>query len=215
MKANLVEIYKLGYNALQLVGWLSVLLLACSGISSASSIFVDGGSAVTFASGAVLFWIQWTAVLEVLNAVWKIVPAPFFTTALQVLSRVTLVSVLRLIPETRASFGVVLLTFAWSITEVLRSSYYISSLLENTPAALLWLRYSLFVVLYPTGVTGELLVLYSAFHALKHGGHLFGIGWVIPLAGMALYPPGFYKLFMHMISQRSKKLSLQPKTHGH
>jgi hypothetical protein len=35
--------------------------------------------------------------------------------------------------------------------------------MENTPHWLFWLRYSLFAVLYPTGITGELGCMYHGY----------------------------------------------------
>lgn len=58
-----------------------------------------------------------------------------------------------------------LATFSWCLVEVPRYSFYATNILGITPAPLLWLRYSLFSVLYPTGITGE---LGSTWLALKY-----------------------------------------------
>ena len=49
-----------------------------------------------------------------------------------------------------------LATLSWCLVEVPRYAYYATNILHITPKPLLWLRYSLFGVLYPTGITGEL-----------------------------------------------------------
>ena len=57
--------------------------------------------------------------------------------------------------------------FSWALVEVPRYAFYVMALLtgdatKKTPYALFWMRYSLFAVLYPTGITGELTVFYHA-----------------------------------------------------
>ena len=56
---------------------------------------------------------------------------------------------------------------SWSLVEVPRYAFYLAALVtgdatKKTPYPLFWLRYSLFAVLYPTGITGELTVFLAA-----------------------------------------------------
>ena len=56
---------------------------------------------------------------------------------------------------------------SWSLVEVPRYAFYVMALIsgdatKKTPFWLFWLRYSLFAVLYPTGITGELTVFFKA-----------------------------------------------------
>ena len=56
---------------------------------------------------------------------------------------------------------------SWSLVEIFRYMFYASALVtgdatKKTPFPLFWLRYSLFAVLYPTGITGELTVFFAA-----------------------------------------------------
>ena len=55
------------------------------------------------------------------------------------------------------------MVLAWSVTEVIRYSTYATNLLGFQPYVLLWLRYSLFWVLYPIGASSEAFVNYSTF----------------------------------------------------
>ena len=55
------------------------------------------------------------------------------------------------------------MVLAWSITEIIRYSYYTSSLLNVKIGLLTWLRYTLFIILYPLGAGSELLCIYKAF----------------------------------------------------
>jgi very-long-chain (3R)-3-hydroxyacyl-CoA dehydratase len=49
---------------------------------------------------------------------------------------------------------------SWSLVEVPRYLFYAVKEITDVPYALLWLRYSLFAILYPTGITGELGCMY-------------------------------------------------------
>ena len=53
------------------------------------------------------------------------------------------------------------------MVEVPRYAFYLAAIAtgdatKGTPFPLFWLRYSLFAVLYPTGITGELTVFFAA-----------------------------------------------------
>ena len=62
---------------------------------------------------------------------------------------------------------------SWSLVEVPRYLFYIVKLLNvSMPSWLLFLRYNLFLVLYPTGITGEILTIYRSLPFIKST-HLF------------------------------------------
>lgn len=66
-----------------------------------------------------------------------------------------------------AQWGAGLMILSWSSVEVPRYAFYVAALLKGdatkgTPYPLFWLRYSLFAVLYPTGITGEVTVFLAA-----------------------------------------------------
>jgi hypothetical protein len=61
------------------------------------------------------------------------------------------------------------MVLSWSSVEVPRYAFYVAALItgdatKKTPYPLFWLRYSLFAVLYPTGIVGELSVFLAAAH---------------------------------------------------
>lgn len=53
------------------------------------------------------------------------------------------------------------MVLSWSLTEVVRYTFYACNLLGTEPAPLLFLRYTLFYVLYPTGASSEALLIYA------------------------------------------------------
>ncbi|VDO62429.1 unnamed protein product [Onchocerca flexuosa] len=123
---------------------------------------------------------------------------------MQVYSRVTLVwLILYKVVSAQVSIGVLFLLMAWSITEVIRYSYYALALINAVSNLHTWLRqvlYSLFIVLYPLGVTGELLVILAALSEVSTKKHftmelpnVFNIGfsfWWYLIAYIILYMPG-------------------------
>lgn len=92
---------------------------------------------------------------------------------------------------------------AWSITEIIRYSYFMLNLIGSVPAFLTWLRYNTFYVLYPIGITSEMLLIFNASNAVVGGGggaDNIWLQWVI--RGILLgYVPGSwfpqFKPFYH------------------
>lgn len=144
-------------------------------------------------------------------------------------------------PNAIYSPGLPLALLAWSITEIIRYGFYGFNLLNIVPDILTFLRlipfiqfrsfdscqthffsivsidrYTLFIVLYPTGVTGELLCLYWAqsyaskskiwsielpnTYNFTFSYHYFL--WIV----MLLYIPLFPQLYLHMFTLRKKVL---------
>ena len=61
-----------------------------------------------------------------------------------------------------------ILIISWSLVEVPRYLFYLVKLLGlSMPDWLLFLRYNLFYVLYPTGITGEMWVIVKALKFIK------------------------------------------------
>ena len=51
---------------------------------------------------------------------------------------------------------------AWSTTEIIRYTYFMLNLVGIVPGLLTWLRYNTFYVLYPVGITSEMLLIFKA-----------------------------------------------------
>jgi hypothetical protein len=82
---------------------------------------------------------------------------------------------------------------AWSVTEVIRYTYFALSLAGALPTLLTWVRYSTFFVLYPMGITSECMLVYAAT------GPAAQISPVAPLvlyAILAIYVPGAFLLLL-------------------
>ncbi|QLL33827.1 hypothetical protein HG536_0F01520 [Torulaspora globosa] len=152
-------------------------------------------------------YIQCGAVIEILNSALGIVRSPLLTTCAQVASRLLVVlGIFQCVPDTEAAKTILYVTLltAWSITEVVRYLFYFCTLCfkNGPPVPLTFLRYNLFLVLYPLGVASELLIIHSAL-PLAESTYGAPYKWAL-IAGMLAYVPGFPVLFGHMLAQRKK-----------
>ena len=101
--------------------------------------------------------VQSAAVLEIVHCAVGLVRSGVFATTLQVFSRIGIVwGILRTTPEVQTHGAMASLLIMWSLTEVVRYAFYTVQLLKvPVPAALLWVRYSLFIVAYPVSGAGR------------------------------------------------------------
>ena len=101
---------------------------------------------------------------------------------------------------------------------MVRYPYYVANLTGNVSYAHKWLRYSLFVPLYPLGIVAEMGVLVLSIPALQREG-LFGVAdftlvgsvtlWMAFIGALlSLYIPGFPVMYKYMQLQRQKNLKL-------
>jgi hypothetical protein len=113
--------------------------------------------------------------------------------------------------------GVPSLLLCWGITEVVRYSFYFFKLLGTVPHAIVWARYTFFIVLYPLGVSSELWCAYSGFeHLVKSGAfsvampNAYNIALHFPSIQVMFflgYVPGFPMLYQYMLKQRKSVLA--------
>ena len=124
-----------------------------------------------------MFIFQTAALMEVVHPILGLVKTSVILTLFQVASRLFLIwGVLSPVPKTQNSWGFIMLLAAWTITEIIRYrfgalgpimtqclnmilcfSYYAFNQLSLSPYVLTYLRYTLFIFLYPLGVTGEIM----------------------------------------------------------
>ncbi|XP_049800898.1 very-long-chain (3R)-3-hydroxyacyl-CoA dehydratase 2 [Schistocerca nitens] len=204
--------YLFAYNVVQFLGWSYILFLTIRHHLQPSK--------------SVILWevvklpiciFQNAAALEILHAALKLVPSSVVVTTFQVFSRVFAVcGVLLATPTAPLSIGVSLAMLAWSISEITRYLYYALNIAGFVPYALIWCRYTFFMVLYPIGITGELLCMYAAQTYVSKTNmwsvslpnpfnFTFSYSYFVIII-MLLYIPIFPQLFLHMVSQRRKFL---------
>eukprot|EP00301_Raphidiophrys_heterophryoidea_P026923 c9393_g1_i1.p1 GENE.c9393_g1_i1~~c9393_g1_i1.p1 ORF type:complete len:771 (-),score=263.09 c9393_g1_i1:258-2495(-) len=157
-----VRIYLTAYNFFQTVGW-----CVCFGATvkyladpSTGTVWQHAGNYVTI--------YQFVAILEILHSALGFVSADTFTTFIQVFSRLLLVGIVSTNPVTHTHWGVALMLFCWTLTEVVRYGYFAVKLAGLEISVLTWLRYSLFFVLYPAGVLGEVMTATAALPTMHY-----------------------------------------------
>ena len=169
-----------------------------------------------------LLFFQTCAVLEIVHAMLGMVKSNVLLTFMQVFSRVGIVwGVIQPVKEVHDQAGFSMLLVAWTITEIIRYLFYTFLLMGISSHLLLWLRYTLFIVLYPLGVTGELVTIYYSLSPVRDSGLYsislpnalnFSLNYHLVLIGtIPLYVIFFPQLYFHMFAQRKKQLDTQLK----
>ncbi|XP_064419311.1 very-long-chain (3R)-3-hydroxyacyl-CoA dehydratase 2 [Latimeria chalumnae] len=210
---TLATAYLVLYNVVMTAGWLVIAV----GLVRA---YLARGSyhGLYYSIEKPLKFFQTGALLEVLHCAVGIVPSSVVLTGFQVMSRVFLTwAVTHSVKEVQREDGVLLFIIAWTVTEIIRYSFYTFSLLNHLPYLIKWARYTLFIVLYPMGVTGELLTIYAALPAVRQSGmysvtlpnkYNFSFDYyTFLILVMISYIPIFPQLYFHMLHQRRKVLA--------
>lgn len=155
------------YNLAAAAGWAYVLSVCIKHIFFKETVTTD----VWTETEKELKIVQTMAALEVVHAMVGLVGSGVVTTFMQVFSRVwTLWAVMNITPYDSYPYQTIFYLLAvtsWSLVEVPRYLFYATELYGICPYALKWIRYSLFAVLYPTGISGELGSMYFAYLYLK------------------------------------------------
>ena len=209
--------YLLAYNAVSFLLWSTVTLRAILLIPALAS--HDKLYGLYDALFQFLRATQTLALLEIAHATLGLVRASPVTTAMQVASRLMLVwGVLTPDPQivaTTNAFGRIQqgttvgpaalagCHLAWGITEMIRYGFFVwkEGVSDQVPDWLVWLRYNTFFVLYPIGISSECALMYLALGPAQEG--KTGYDWVLK-AVLAIYVPGSYILYTHMMAQGRK-----------
>lgn len=133
--------------------------------------------------------LQCSSIRSDSNRAPGLVRSPLPTTVMQVSSRLLLIwAVVNRYPSSTAPspfYSSMLL--AWSITEVIRYSYFVWNLQGNgVPGLVTWLRYNTFYVLYPIGISSECILVWKASTVAERPLQL--LFWGV----LGVYVPGNY-----------------------
>ncbi|KAJ7953523.1 Very-long-chain (3R)-3-hydroxyacyl-CoA dehydratase [Quillaja saponaria] len=201
------------YNWTLFAGWFQVLYLVLKTLNESSH------ENVYNAAEKPLLLAQTAAVLEILHGLVGLVRSPVTATLPQISSRLFVTwGILWSFPETRSHVLVSSLLISWSITEIIRYSFFgLKEAFGFAPSWLLWLRYSTFIVLYPTGITSEVGLIYIALKYIKESEKYcirmpnkwnFSFDYFYAsILVLGIYVPGSPHLYGYMLAQRKKALS--------
>lgn len=113
------------------------------------------------------------------------------TTLMQVASRFLLVwAIVDVFPFLALSPFYSSMLIAWSVTEIIRYSFFALSLSGYQPKFLTWLRYNTFFVLYPIGISSECMLIWFATDPAGNINELYK--WAL-YAILVIYVPGKLK----------------------
>ncbi|CEP12671.1 hypothetical protein [Parasitella parasitica] len=203
--SSLLKTYLVAYNFTSLTGWAYVLFLALAQIVSTGS-YKD----VFEATWPVLIVVQSTALFEIVHAFFGWVRTPIMTTIMQVFSRIFLIWAVNFpFPQIHCHWSYTTMVVSWSIAEVVRYSYYATNLVSAVPGFITWARYTFFLILYPTGISSELIMIYQSLpHVKAAWGELYYYAYI---AVILLYGPGSPVMYNHMRIQRNRYLKTSNK----
>lgn len=215
--AVLSKSYLVFYNSVQTAGWSYILFQTVQYLLKHKS-----AVGLWKTQGIPIVVFQTLAAFEVLHSILRIVHANPALTFFQVASRIIhLWGIVLPVEKIHNSPTLALTILAWSITEIVRYSYYCSQLLGKPSKFHTWCRYSLFFLLYPAGVTGEVSSMLLSLDTIKKK-QFYSIllpnplnislsHYYIAILILLAYIPIFPQLFYHMVRQRKKVLSDAPK----
>ncbi|KAF6160603.1 hypothetical protein GIB67_019543 [Kingdonia uniflora] len=211
------RLYLVGYNWTVFAGWCQVLYFAVKTLKE------SGHQQVYDAVERPLQLAQSAAILEILHGLVGLVRSPISATLPQIGSRLYVTwGILWSFPETRTSMLVSSLVISWSITEIIRYSFFgLKEALGFAPSWHLWLRYSTFLVLYPSGITSEVGLIYTALPYIMGSEKYcirmpnkwnFGFDYFYAaIIALGIYVPGSPHMYQYMLGQRKKALSKSKK----
>ncbi|KAL3143126.1 hypothetical protein ABBQ38_003397 [Trebouxia sp. C0009 RCD-2024] len=161
--SNLARSYLVLYNTWQSLGW-GMALCQC-----VLSVWLpEGYQKVYEHSGTFVRCFQLLSALEIVHAATGLVRGSPLTALMQWSGRSNvLFAILHQIPQLWSNPAAAILIYVWSLSEVVRYPWYAASLLHRCPPWLTWLRYSLFIPLYPVGMLVEMVLMAKSLPYLK------------------------------------------------
>ncbi|CAH0478146.1 unnamed protein product [Peronospora belbahrii] len=212
----LLKLYLVIFNAASCAGWAYVLYLTVTTVLKTygdDQVAQNTWDVVSFP----LKVVQTMAVMEIVHAALGFVRSPLGSTLMQVSSRLWLVWIINVLcPVSRYQFGFPLMVTSWGLVEVPRYSFYALNLYNAVPNVLFFLRYHLFMLLYPSGVLGEVLCMVSSLSFLSTGVYAIQLPnthnvsvslYVVVLFVLIVYIPGLPVMYGHMLTQRNRAYS--------
>uniref|UniRef100_A0A7E4W4B7 Very-long-chain (3R)-3-hydroxyacyl-CoA dehydratase n=1 Tax=Panagrellus redivivus TaxID=6233 RepID=A0A7E4W4B7_PANRE len=156
--------------------------------------------------------------LDVLHAAVGLTKSGWQTGLVQVLGRLTMLAILDNCPLLHKTVTTFLLLFVYFLIEQFRYPYYAASILGGEIKLLTWLRYSVWILLYPAGLSLEAISMIRAIPYYYEGhrwsvslpnslNFSFNFGVFLSIFLVTAFPKIAYTLLSHMRRQRAKKFA--------
>ncbi|XP_014340584.1 very-long-chain (3R)-3-hydroxyacyl-CoA dehydratase isoform X2 [Latimeria chalumnae] len=203
--------YLFMYNLVQFLGfsWIFVNMTVRLFILGQDS-FYD-----TFHTVAdMMYFCQMLAVLEVINPLIGLVKTGVIPATIQVFGRSMILFVVFGYLEEMQGKSVVFFTFyLWSIIEMFRYPYYMLACIDTEWKFLTWIRYTIWIPLYPLGVLAEAIAVIQSIPIFYEEG-ILSITLPSPLISFSYFLHvylimmflGLFINFRHLYKQRCKRL---------
>jgi very-long-chain (3R)-3-hydroxyacyl-CoA dehydratase len=157
--------------------------------------------------------------LEILHSLLGWVKSSALTTTVQVLGRNFILFGILMVESKMQDREIVWCLFlTWSVIEIVRYPYYLLATVKKEWGFVTWLRYTLWIPLYPVGFMFEGLVMLISMPIFEKSEK-----WNLDLPNrlnisfhfltfiriyMLFYVPGIYLLMQRMYEQRKKKIKM-------
>ncbi|XP_076911166.1 uncharacterized protein LOC143569049 [Bidens hawaiensis] len=203
------DIYLFFYNSIQAVGWLIAFFRISVHFLFTNS--VNGGYA---SAGELICLLQSLAFIEVIHGALGIVPSGFIFPLMQWGGRTHfLLAIVRQLHEVQELPAVLITFVAWCCIEIIRYPFYALSCLGSCPYFLTYLRYTVFIVIYPIGVVGEMWIMYRSLPVIMEKNLYADFFAAFPFsyytfvkAVLICYPFLWLQMYLYLFKQRRSKL---------
>jgi len=205
--------YLVVYNGVLAVAWGALLYVVAAGAGAGGSPKGINTAAARFARLP-----QLAALMEVIHAMIGLVPSSPLMALTQWGGKAhALFAILYGVPQVQSSWMGPVMLAVWALSEVIRYPWYALTTVGACPSYLTWLRYTMFIPLYPIGVACEMGLIWLSLHVVEADGrwsiHMpnqanFAFDYAMFLKVLLLvYPFVWWQLFSSLLRTRAKKLA--------
>jgi very-long-chain (3R)-3-hydroxyacyl-CoA dehydratase len=214
-KEQFKKVYLILYNLFQFCGFVYILIVMAirwtrDGADSMAGTYEAVGNAFKF--------VQLIQYLEVMHPIFGYTKGSALFPFMQISGRAfVLFAMIDFEPRMTTKPVVFYLFIIWATIEIVRYPYYLTQLLKIEISFLTWLRYSLWIPLYPLGALCEGIIILRNIPYFEETKRLsvampnkWNIAFHMPtfmyIYILALIVPGIYFVMAHMQTMRAKKL---------
>ncbi|CAH0552699.1 unnamed protein product [Brassicogethes aeneus] len=214
-KEDFKKVYLTLYNLLMYVGFMYVVIVLCirfarDGTESYPGTYEAVGPAVIF--------LQLLQFLEVMHPIFGYVKSGVLMPAMQVSGRfIVIFFMVEKEPRIQKMPVVFYLLLTWSAVEIIRYPYYMSQLHKKENGILTWLRYTVWIFLYPIGFLCESVIIFRNLIFIEHSGKwsvsmpntlnfTFHVPTILRFYLLIAMIPSSFTLMSHMYKARVQRL---------
>ncbi|KAG2498226.1 hypothetical protein HYH03_003976 [Edaphochlamys debaryana] len=209
---RLTQAYLALYNAAQAVGWATAFGSLVYGFIQEQS-----NEQIYDRAAPLIGWLQFASLLETVHAALGLVPSSPLSALMQWGGRSNcLFCVVQPIRALHSDVYALVMLGCWSAAETIRYPQYAAATLGACPGWLTWMRYTMFIPLFPLGTMAEMGLMAAALPDLARRrpysldlpnkwNFAFHYHTFIQIL-LFLYPLLWWQLYSQLLRARSKKL---------